>query len=402
MMMTGMRGKTVLLIVFFVLAAGITGFIAGRDSRKLHADAIVIDMHNDVVQRMIQGEDISKPTSHGHSDLPRFRDGGVDVEFFSIWVPPGKTKPSYYKQANLQIDTLEAFVQRYPSLAGIATTASDVERMITNKTFVIMLGLEGGHSIEDDTNKLKELRHRGVRYMTLTWNNSTTWATSASDEEGKLAKSRKKGLTPFGMQVVKLMNRIGMIIDASHAGERTFWDVVKTSTKPVIVSHSSVWSLCKNRRNLKDDQIRAIAKSGGVVCVNFAPQFLDSTFVEKEKRMLKQQQSQIDSLKFLFAGNSIRCDSIIEELKKRNYESIRPPLSLLVDHFEYVVKLVGADHVGIGSDFDGIGLTPRGMDDVASLPALTDALVKHGYSDDDIKKILGGNILRILHDADAK
>ena len=401
--MTGMRGRTIRVIVCFVLVAiGITGFVTGRDSRKLHANAIVIDMHNDVVQRMMQGEDIGKSTGQGHSDLPRFRSGGIDVEFFSIWVPPGDTKPSYYKQANLQIDTMEAFARKYPSLAGIASTTLEAERLMQNGKFVIMLGLEGGHPIENDTNKLKELRRRGIRYMTLTWNNSTDWATSAADEEGDKTKSRKKGLTTFGKQVVKVMNRIGIIVDVSHVGEQTFWDVMKTTSKPVIASHSSVWSLCKNRRNLKDEQIRAIAKSGGVVCINFAPQFLDSTFAGKEKKMLVRQQSQIDSLKERFAGDAIRCDSIITDLKKQNYDSIRPPLSVLVDHFNYVAKLVGADHVGIGSDFDGIGLAPREMDDVASLPALTEELVKCDYSDDDIRKILGGNILRVLHDVDAK
>jgi membrane dipeptidase len=401
--MNYMRGCKIYIIgVVIFLAAGIYGFTIGSDSRKLHTDAVVIDMHNDVVQRMMDGEDISKATIHGHSDIPRFLRGGLDAEFFSIWVPPRDTQTSYSRQANIQIDTIESFVNKNSRVVGLATTAYQVEQLMRDGKFVVMLGLEGGHQIDGDTNKLKEFRRRGVRYMTLTWNNSTNWATSATDEEKNLPISQKKGLTAVGTQIVRLMNRIGMIVDVSHVGEKTFWDVLKTSAKPVIASHSSVWSLCRNRRNLKDDQIRAIAKSGGVVCINFAPQFLDSTFAQKEKMMLKRQQSQIDSLNTLYAGDAMRRDSMIAELRKRNYESIRPPLSVLVDHFDYVAKLVGSDHVGIGSDFDGIGLTPRGIDDVASLPALTDALVKRGYSDNDIMKILGGNVIRVLRDADAK
>jgi len=391
----------ILLAGFILLCIAVGSSRAVNDGRsKLHSDAIVIDMHNDVVQRMMQGEDIARATTHGHSDIPRFIAGGVDAEFFSIWVPPQNSQHSYYKQANAQIDTIESFVRKNSKSVGIAKTVQDAEQLISRGKFVIMLGLEGGHPTENDTNKLKHFFKRGVKYMTLTWNNSTTWATSASDEEGKLKNSTKKGLSSFGMQVVNMMNRIGMIVDVSHVGETTFWDVMKVTTKPVIASHSSVWSLCKNRRNLKDDQIRAIARNGGVVCINFAPQFLDSTFSEKEKRMLDRQKSQLDSLKLRYANDDHVKDSIISEFLKKKYESIRPPLSVLIDHFDYVAKLVGTDHVGIGSDFDGIGLTPRGMDDVSFLPALTGELVKRGYSDNDIKKILGGNILRVLHDVD--
>jgi len=238
--------------------------------------------------------------------------------------------------------------------------------------------------------------------MTLTWNNSTHWATSAKDEDDPSQNLKRKGLSKLGKQIIRKMNELGMMVDVSHVGEKTFWDVIKTSKKPVIASHSSVWTLCKNRRNLKDDQIRAIAKSGGIVCINFAPFFIDSTFAEKEKAMRVDNKVQIDSIDTFFKSDDHMKDSATSEFLKIKYLKIRPPLQKLIDHFDYIVKLVGTDYVGIGSDFDGIGVTPFEMDDVSFLPNITRELVKRGYSDTDVMKILGQNFLRVLKEIEVK
>lgn len=367
------------------------------DCRKFHYEAIVVDTHNDVVQRILDGEDISFRTSRGHSDLPRFLEGGVDVEMFSIWVPPEKTSRSYFDQANEQIDSIESFVRRNAEKVGLAHSLRDVETLLAQKKFVAMLGLEGGHPIENDLQKLEHFYRRGVRYMTLTWNNSTSWATSARDETEAKDRLKHKGLTEFGKLVVRRMNELGMIVDISHVGERTFWDVMKITTKPVIASHSSVWAFSPHWRNLKDDQLKAIAKNGGVVFINFAPWFIDSTFAEKERAMLERNKARIDSFRTAMKKTGRFYDKVaVAEFLKEEYRRILPTLSSVIEHFDYVAKLVGVDHVGIGSDYDGISVAPVGLDDVTFLPNITCELLKRGYTESDVKKILGGNFMRVL------
>jgi membrane dipeptidase len=397
-----MKRRWILVAPLYVLAFGF-GLKEGTDYKRLHFDAIVVDTHNDVVQRILAGEDISTRTQHGHSDLPRFREGGLDVEMFSIWVPPEKTMRSYYDQANEQIDSIESLVKRNPSQVGMAHTSSEVEKLVREGKFVAMLGMEGGHPIANDLTRLDAFYKRGVRYMTLTWNNSTDWATSAKDETDPDLQLKSKGLTSFGKEVVRRMNKIGMMVDVSHVGEQTFWDVIATTTKPVIASHSSAWELCHHRRNLKDNQLRAIKENGGVVFINFSASFIDSTFAVKEKSMQDRNKARIDSFK---AVSSMKDDFLLRnamaEFLKDEYQPIRPTLKQLVDHFDYVVKLIGVEHVGIGSDFDGIPVTPADMDDVTFLPNITRELLNRGYSEEDVRKILGENFLRVLREAEKK
>ena len=369
---------------------------AQNDYRKIHFDAIVVDTHNDVVQRMLEGEDISVRTQHGHSDLPRFREGGLDVETFSIWVPPAKTSRPYFDQANDQIDSIESFVRRNPSQVGMAQSVEDIERLLAEGKFVTMLGMEGGHPIGNNLRKLEHFYSRGVRYLTLTWNNSTDWATSARDENDPLAELKHTGLTEFGCEIVRKMNELGMMVDVSHVGEQTFWDVMKVTGKPVIASHSSAWALCHHWRNLKDDQLKAIAQNGGVVFINFAPWFIDSTFAARESAMRKRNRERIDSCRATVKSEGFLADVAVAEFLKDEYLPIRPPLKMLIDHFDYVARLIGVDHVGIGSDFDGISVAPLEMDDVTYLPNITRELLRRGYSVPEIKKILGGNFLRVL------
>jgi len=384
------------LFTAVILVSYSCAFLAGADYKKLHFESIVVDTHNDVVQRILGGEDISTRTHHGHSDLPRFKEGGVDVQMFSIWVPPERSTSSYYNQTDEQIDSIESFVRRNPAEVGMARNTKEIEKLVKEGKFVAMLGMEGGHPIANDLQALEHFYNRGVRYMTLTWNNSTDWATSAKDETDPNFKLERKGLTEFGKQIVRKMNELGMMIDISHVGEATFWDVMKVTEKPVIASHSSVWTLCPHRRNLKDDQLKAIARNGGVVFINFNPGFIDSTFAAKEAALREKYKARIDSLEKTVTAEEFLKDQYVAELLKDEYLPIRPTLTTLIDHFDYVAKLIGVDHVGIGSDFDGIHVTPRDMDDVTYLPNITRELLKRGYSEEDVKKILGGNFMRVL------
>jgi membrane dipeptidase len=268
-----------------------------------------------------------------------------------------------------------------------------------------MIGVEGGHMIEDKIENLDALYIRGARYMTLTWNNSTSWATSAADEtapseslptvETSGDTVRKKGLTDFGKKIVERMNELGMIVDVSHVGEQTFWDVIKTTAKPVIASHSNAWNLCPHRRNLKDDQIKAIAKNGGVIHLNFFAGFIDSSFEKKSSAFAERHKPEIDSL-IRLGTQSNYAGFIISEKYPEEFNAIRPPLSLLMDHLDYIVKLVGVDYVGLGSDFDGIDAPPKELNGVQDFPLITKALLERGYHKKEIRKILGGNFIRVF------
>ena len=364
--------------------------------RQIHERAIVVDTHNDVVQRMLAGEDISKRTVHGQSDLPRWKAGGLDVQFFSIWVPPEKQDRSYAAQADEQIDTVLAFVRRNPDRTGFAVTAGSARDIAAHHRLAVLLGMEGGHPINGDLRLLDHFYERGVRYMTLTWNNSTGWATSAQDETDPKHPPKHRGLTALGRKIVRRMNDLGMMVDVSHTGPQTFWDVLAVSDAPVIASHSSAWALCHHRRNLTDRQLKALATRGGVACVNFAPWFIDSGFGGRETAMRARNRGVIEEYRSTLTGDPFIREMLEAEHLRPQYDSIRPPLSMLIDHIDYMARLIGADHVGIGSDFDGITVTPAGMDDVSDYPLITRELLKRGYREEDIRKILGENVLRVM------
>ncbi|MFZ1534488.1 MAG: dipeptidase, partial [Chitinophagaceae bacterium] len=266
----------------------------------------------------------------------------------------------------------------------------------------VLLGVEGGHMIENDLGKLDALYKRGVRYITLTWNNSTDWATSALDETspspsagGVLNSEGKKGLTEFGKQIISKMNELGMLVDLSHVGEQTFWDAIATTSKPVLVSHSCVYNLCQHRRNLKDEQIKAVAKNGGVIHLNFYSGFLDPLFEARSDAFTAKHKIEMDSL---LKANPEPYFMQVYLFNKYPDEvkGLRPPMSMLLDHLDYIVKLVGVDYVGFGSDFDGVNSLPAGLDGVEDFPKITEELVKRGYSKKDIQKMLGGNFLRVF------
>jgi membrane dipeptidase len=321
------------------------------------------------------------------------RDGGVDVQVFSIFCGPEQQQP--YAFANRQIDSVYEWVRRNPNRMVLVKTPDELRQAIKDKKLASMLGVEGGHMIEDKVENLDALYVRGARYLTLTWNNSTSWATSAADETTKGDSLPHKGLTDLGKKIVERMNDLGMLIDVSHNGEQTFWDVIKYTRKPIIASHSSVWAFCHHRRNLKDDQIKAIAQNGGVIHLHFYAGFLDSTYEKKALNFQEQHKAEIDAL--IANGTQPNYARIITmEKYKDEVESMRPPLSLLLDHLDYIVKLVGIEHVGLGSDFDGIEAGPKELNGVQDFPLITKALRERGYGKKEIRKILGENFLRVF------
>lgn len=368
--------------------------LMAQSYQQIHQKAIFIDTHNDFLTKACYygisfDTDLKGKT---HSDLSRLQEGGIDLQFFSVW-SDGK-EPQPFNLANRQMDSLDAVLKRNPEKIIKISNSKALNKAIQQKKITAMFGIEGGHFIENDLAKLDSLYTRGARYMTLTWNNSTAWASSAYEETFKKDLAQK-GLSDFGKQVVAHMNKIGMLVDVSHVGETTFWDVINTSSLPIIASHSSVFNICPHQRNLKDEQIKAIAKNGGVIQVNFNSGFIDSNFSKKETAFMAAHQAELDSL--IKAGkNEYMAEEYIYKKYHTEAQLLRPSFDLLIYHIEYIIQLVGVDYVGIGSDFDGVVSTPLQMDDVTAYPLITKALHEKGYSKKDINKILGGNFLRVL------
>jgi membrane dipeptidase len=368
--------------------------LPAQSYKKIHTGAVLVDTHNDILmlaadRGIVFDQDLTGKT---HSDLNRWKTGGLDVQIFSVYCDGDLKNPFAF--ANREMDSLDAVIARNPGKIVLVKNHAELLKAVKQKKIAALFGVEGGHMIEDDLTKLDALYSRGTRYLTLTHNIAPSWATSAADETTN-PNLPHKGLTDFGKQVVKRMNELGMMIDVSHAGDQTFWDIIKLTTKPIIASHSSVYSLVPSRRNLKDDQIKAIAANGGVIQVNFNPGFIDPSFDKKEAAFLLKHKTEGDSLLKAGSGEWYMMDFLYKKYKAEA-ESMRPPLSLLIDHIDYIVKLVGVDYVGLGSDFDGINLTPQQLDDVTTYPLITKALMEKGYTKKDITKILGGNLLRVL------
>src|SRR5450432_4765197 len=369
----------------------------GQTAEKIHFNAILVDTHNDFLSKAVESHVVFDTDLKGitHSDLNRMQEGGVKVQVWSIFCNDHFGKGSAFKYANQELDSLFAIAARNPKTMQIVYSYQELMRAVKNHKLACMSGVEGGHMIEDNLDYLDSFYNRGVRYMTLSWNNSTSWSTSAADESQQVFKVTPYGLNDFGKRVVKKMNQLGMMVDVSHVGEKTFWDVISTTTRPVIASHSSVYALCPVFRNLKDDQIRAIAKNGGVIQVNFYSGFLDSTYFNKFDAFVKRHTAEYDSLNAI-KNSGVMAGVYLEKKYKDDYENMRAPFSLLFDHIDYIVKLVGVDYVGLGSDFDGIDSAPVGLDGVEDYPKITEELLKRGYSKKDVRKILGGNFLRVF------
>jgi membrane dipeptidase len=372
-----------------------------RKAWEIQNSAIVVDTHADTPQRFLdEGYDIGStdPNDPGHISLDKAKRGGLGAEFFSIWVDPEINKGHYAQHTFDLIDSVYEQAAHHPDRMMMAFSVADIERAHREHKLAALMGIEGGHSIENDMRLLRDYYRIGVRYMTLTWSNTNEWADSSGDiDDAKV--EHHNGLTDFGKQVVLEMNRLGMMVDISHVSDKTFWDAIATTKAPVIASHSSARALVNAPRNMTDDMLRAVAKNGGVVQVNFFSGFDDETFRKRVD----------DQAKDLAAAVQKYVDHLKAEGKPVNYMDIdrierewmamipRPPLSVIIDHIDHIAKVAGVDHVGLGSDFDGVsGATPQGMDSAADLPKITQALLDRGYSAEDIKKILGGNLLRVF------
>jgi membrane dipeptidase len=361
-------------------------------ARQVHDRAIVIDTHDDVTQRLIfeKSFDIGARNKTGSLDIPRMREGGLDALFFSIWITGDVTGPVAVKRALDQIDAVREAVRTHPNDFLLATTAADIRKAAAEKKIAALMGVEGGHMIADDLAVLRVFAALGVRYMTLTHSLNTTWADSSGD------KPAHDGLTSFGKDVVREMNRLGMMVDISHVADKTFFDALEVSRAPVIASHSSARAIANAPRNMTDDMLRAVTKNNGVVMINYHSGFLSEAYrTAKPSPALQARQDEAAKR----CGDNEAC-SILEsqrinqeamasgELPKVTWEAI-------VDHIDHVAKVAGVDHVGLGSDFDGATM-PLGMEDATKLPKLTEALLKKGYSEADVQKILGGNLLRVM------
>jgi membrane dipeptidase len=371
----------------------------------IHNSAIVIDTHADTPQRFLDDNfDIGStdPKDFGHISLDKARAGNLGAEFFSIWVEP-ETNQGHFAQHTLDlIDSVYERAARHPDRMMMAFSVDDIERAHKQKKLAALMGIEGGHSIENDIHLLRDFYRLGVRYMTLSWSNTNEWADSSGDiDDPKI--QHHNGLTDFGKQVVLEMNRLGMIVDISHVADKTFWDAIAATKAPVIASHSSARALCNAPRNMTDDMLKAVAKNGGVVDVNFFAGFLDQNYWNAVQAQKKEQEAATRAYLEKLKAQGKRVTYADEDRITREWMAKipRPPFTVLIDHIDHIAKVAGVDHVGLGSDFDGVsGATPAGMDSAADLPKITQALLDRGYSAEDIRKILGGNVMRVFKEVE--
>jgi len=372
-----------------------------RRARAIHDSAIVIDTHADTPQRFLDEPfDIGRtdPNDIGHISLDKARAGNLGAEFFSIWVEPETNQGHFAKRTLDLIDSVYEQAARHPDRMMMAFSVADIERAHKQKKLAALMGIEGGHSIENDIRLLRDFYRLGVRYMTLSWSNTNEWADSSGDINDPKVQHHD-GLTDFGKQVVLEMNRLGMIVDISHVSDKTFWDTIAVTKAPVIASHSSARALVNAPRNMTDDMLQAVAKNGGVVDVNFFSGFDDQTFWDTEQAQRPAQEAAIHEYLEKLKAEGKTPTFLDRDRKEREYVAKipRPPFKVLIDQIDHIAKVAGVDHVGLGSDFDGVGgATPEGMNSAADLPKITQALLDRGYSPNDIRKILGGNVLRVF------
>jgi membrane dipeptidase len=376
----------------------------------VHHSALVIDTHADTPQRFLDEHfNLSDPLNGGNLNLDSIHKGNLGAEFFSIWVEPSQFKGQYARRTLELIDSVKQQVARNPKELEFVATPEGIEWAHRSRKFAVLMGIEGGHSIEDSIPLLRQYYSLGVRYMTLTWSNSNNWADSSGDINDTSIPHTKGGLTDFGVDVVHEMNRLGMMVDISHVADSTFYRAVAVSRAPVIASHSGARALCNASRNMTDDMLRAVAKSGGpnskggVVQVNFFSGFVSQAYWDALKAAQPEADKAVEELKAKYKVEGKEAPfQEIDKLNRQIYDHIpRPPLSMLIDHIDHIAKVAGVDHVGLGSDFDGVyGQLPEGMDSAADLPKITEALMARGYTAEECRKILGGNLLRVFREVE--
>lgn len=386
----------------FLIAAAILTRAVPRDdiserAHKLHFSSIVLDTHDDTTQRFFSKDyDIAKRNPTGHVDIPRMREGGMNAIFFSIWIDGRIMGPPAVEKALDQIDAVYQNVKRNPNDLVLARTAEEVRRAHAQGKIAALMGVEGGHMIGNDIRILRIFGDLGVRYMTLTHFYNDEWADSSTD------KPAHNGLTDFGKEVVREMNRQGILVDISHVSDKTFYDALEVSRAPLIASHSSCRALCNHPRNMTDDMIKALAAKGGVIQINYEKSFIDQAYKDAYDKVAGGVVQSMSGL----TKNCNNDEACIARERAKQEERLTAEGKLphvswerIIDHIDHAVKLVGADHVGLGSDFDGADM-PEGMEDCSKLPKITEALMRKGYSDNDIRKILGENTLRIMAQAE--
>ena len=367
----------------------------------VHNSAIVIDTHADTPQRFVdENWNFTDPLNGGMLNYESARKGNLAAQFFSIWVDPGQypANRSAHRTLSLIDGTLEQ-VRKAPDKLQLCLSSDEILIAHAQGKFAVLMGIEGGHSIEDSLGLLRDYYRLGVRYMTLTWSNTNDWADSSGDIDDPTV-THHNGLTPFGKQVVEEMNRLGMMVDISHVSDKTFWDVLATKRTPIIASHSSARALTQAPRNMTDEMLQAIAKNNGAVMVNFFPAFIDENWRQAWAASSAERNKAQDALAAEYKSKGLPVPYTASDKIDREFAARigRAPFNSLIDHFDHVIKVAGIDHVGIGTDFDGIPVPPEGIDSAADLPKITAALMARGYTAEDMKKLLGGNLLRVFRD----
>ncbi len=378
--------------------------IYSKRALDLHFSSLVVDTHADTISRYVDdGEDLGTETGRGHLDLPRIRDGNLGVQWWSCFVAAAKvpTKDTIDRCLEL-LDGLKRLCVQYPDDIEIALTAADCRRIVADGKHAAVPCIEGGHCINESLAVLRQYHELGMRYITLTHFNTNTWADASTDA------ARNNGLSLFGRDVIQEMNRLGMVVDISHVSDKTFWDAIEVTKQPIMASHSSAWALAQHPRNMKDDMLRAVATNGGVVNVNFAASFVSERHRLDTEKNNEEMWAEIDDVERFarrsavahYSGTPEYVQQQIAEIRAQRRQVSRdiqlPTLSEVVDHIDHIAKVAGVDHVGLGSDFDGIGGGPIGLEDCSKFPGVTEELLNREYSEADIKKILGENTMRVM------
>lgn len=384
--------RLITLALAFVIVLPLAAATKKHSTSSSHA--ITVDTHADTPSGYLAHPfDLGTRQARGDFDYVRMREGGLDAEFFAAYVPPrlaGNGAAAYCVKI---METIHEMVDKYPQFVRFAASAADIEKTVADGHRAILIGIEGGHAIENSLDLLRAFYRFGARYMTLTHTNSNDWADSSGDQP------KHNGLTPFGREVILEMNRLGMLVDVSHVSDKTFFDVIQTTKAPIIASHSSSRALNDVPRNMTDEMLRALSKNGGVAMVNFYPVFLSSEVARAHDEREKRLAPQLEQLKLKYGEGTPDYDDAEDALMKAN-PLPKVPYTRIVDHIDHMVAVAGIDHVGIGSDFDGIGETPSGMEDVSKLPNIRAELKRRGYPEADIRKIMGENFMRVFRDAE--
>ena len=355
----------------------------------------VADLHNDLVQRIMEGEDVTKIKSHGHTDIPRLKESCINLQILIIWVSSKAKNPNFFNKANRMFDELEKLSNI--ENVKIPRSIKDIIEGINNNELLLPISMEGGEALENNLENLYHFINRGLLYFGPTWNHSLDWVSSNYDEKYNKTNLKTIGLNDFGKEVVNICQENKVLIDVSHIGEKSFWDIENISQKPFIASHSSVYKICPHFRNLHDDQIIAIKNKKGLIGINPYPFFIDPTFKKRESKTRNEYKEKIKSIEIQHSNRSSQWLAKQHFFQKK-LSSICPEIDLFIDHMEYIIKLIGIDYVGVGSDYDGLDCLPKGWNDCLDHIKIAEKLESRGYNQEEIEKLMGNNFLRVLEE----